>query len=108
MVRYYYTLAMRTLGLGTYKAGWTKSEWTKYKLNWLDSYTLYRSRGEICDTFARYFDLKFHEKDYLRFRLPLDRRTKASVGLLDLPLVAGLAAELLRRATGMVLHAQRR
>ncbi len=72
-LRFYYTWALRALGLGTWKEqASTARQWAADKLHWIDTYTRYRDRGEIFRTFDRYFRNELRESDYIRFRL-LDR-----------------------------------
>ena len=72
-VRFHYTWALRSLGLGTWKQqAPTPRQWTLDKLEWIDRYTHYRSRREIFAAFSRYFRSETREADYIRYRL-LDR-----------------------------------
>jgi len=71
--RFYYTWALRGLGLGTWKEqAPTARQWVIDKLRWIDLYTVYRSRAEIFSAYARYFRNETRELDYIRYRL-LDR-----------------------------------
>ena len=68
--RFYYTWALRALGLGTWKEqAPTCRQWAVDKLGWIDAYTHYRPRAEIFRTYARYFTSEMREPDYIRFRL---------------------------------------
>lgn len=72
-IRFYYTWALRSLGLGTWKQeSPTSRQWAIDKLRWIDNFTRYRTRSEIFHTYARYFRSETRELDYIRFRL-LDR-----------------------------------
>jgi SAM-dependent methyltransferase len=72
-VRFYYTWALRRLGFGTWKEqAPTARQWAIDKLDWIDTYTRYRSRKEIFSTYGRYFRNERRELDYIRYRL-LDR-----------------------------------
>jgi hypothetical protein len=41
-------------------------------LEWIDTWTHYRTREEIYSTYARYFRSELRERDYIRYRL-MDR-----------------------------------
>jgi len=72
-LRFYYTWALRGLGFGTWKEqAPTARQWALDKLQWIDTYTRYRSRGEIFAAYGRYFVNETRELDYIRYRL-LDR-----------------------------------
>jgi SAM-dependent methyltransferase len=102
--RFYYTWALRRLGLGTWKQeAPTCRQWASDKLRWIDSYTHYRGREEIFRTFARYFRSELREQDYIRYRL-LDRPgRKVLAGLLSLPLIRPLAGALFRKLAFLVM-----
>jgi SAM-dependent methyltransferase len=71
--RFYYTWALRSLGLGTWKQeAPTARQWAVDKLRWIDTYTRYRTRAEIFAAYGRYFQNETREIDYIRYRL-LDR-----------------------------------
>jgi ubiquinone/menaquinone biosynthesis C-methylase UbiE len=71
--RFYYTWVLRSLGFGTWKQqAPTCRQWAIDKLEWIDSYTHYRSRHEIFSAFDRFFTNELRESDYIRYRL-LDR-----------------------------------
>src|SRR4051794_32170985 len=56
-VRFYYTWALRALGLGYWKEqAPTARQWAIDKLRWIDTYTRYRTRAEIFSTYGRYFE----------------------------------------------------
>ena len=68
--RFYYTWALRALGLGTWKEqAPTFRQWAADKLGWIDAYTHYRPRAEIFRAYARYFTSELREPDYIRYRL---------------------------------------
>jgi SAM-dependent methyltransferase len=69
-VRYWYTLALRSLGLGLDKGGRTRVEWTEHWLDWLDRFTFYRSYRVIRDTFELCLAPMNHIEDtYVVYRL---------------------------------------
>lgn len=104
--RFYYTWALRRLGLGTWKEqAPTCRQWAVDKLRWIDTYTHYRSRGEILRAFGCYFRSELREQDYIRYRL-LDRPGQARrflAQLLSLPMVPGLASALFRKLAFLVI-----
>ena len=106
-VRYPYTLAMRSMGLGYYKRDKSRTEWTTDQLEWLDRYTHYRKKREIVRSLSRYFHLSAFEEDYIRFRLEDNRMLKPFVPLITLPAVLPLTRFLFRKLGGMVLLARK-
>lgn len=107
--RFYYTWALRRLGLGTWKEqAPTCRQWAVDKLRWIDTYTHYRSRGEIFRAFGCYFRWEPREQDYIRYRL-LDRpgrQRRFLAQLLDLPMVPALACALFRKLAFLVIVAR--
>jgi SAM-dependent methyltransferase len=73
-LRLYYTWVLRAAGFGTWKdQAPTARQWALDKLQWIDTYTRYRSRAKIFRAYGRYFRSELREPDYIRYRL-LDRR----------------------------------
>ena len=105
--RYYYTLCLRSLGIGSYRANRSRSEWTRYMLNWIDSYTKYRTRKEILRSFSAYFKTEWIEDDYVRFRLSSRPHGYWAVGLLRIPLAPQLARVAFRLLGGLVITARK-
>jgi SAM-dependent methyltransferase len=106
--RFYYTWALRRLGLGTWKQqAPTCRQWAVDKLAWIDAYTHYRSRGEIFAAFERYFRYELRESDYIRYRL-LDRPGRSALAALaDLPLVSAVARAVFRKLAFLVIVSRR-
>lgn len=102
--RFYYTWALRAAGLGYWKQeAPTCRAWTAGKLKWLDSYTHYRSRGEIFDVFSRHFRNELRECDYIRYRL-LDRPGRRVLArLLGFPIVSAMAPAVFRKLGFLVI-----
>jgi SAM-dependent methyltransferase len=102
--RFYYTWALRWMGLGTWKEqAPTARQWAVTKLEWIDRYTHYRSRREIFETFNRYFRSEMRESDYIRFRL-LDRPGRHWIaGMVRLPGIALAATALFRKLAFLVI-----
>ncbi|MBI4876623.1 MAG: glycosyltransferase [Acidobacteria bacterium] len=103
-LRFYYTWALRRLGLGTWKQeAPTCRQWAIDKLRWIDIYTHYRSRREIFRAFDRYFESELHESEYIRLRL-LDRPGRRLLAdLAKLPLVRRLARAVFRKLAFLVI-----
>jgi SAM-dependent methyltransferase len=79
--RFYYTWALRNLGLGTWKnEAPTARQWAIDKLRWIDTYTRYRTRSEIFAAYGRWFESETREIDYIRYRLLDQRGSTASLG----------------------------
>jgi len=107
-VRYLYVLALRTLGLGFFKEqAKSRSEWARRKLEWIDTYTYYRSRREIRKAFERYFKLEGLEKDHILYRLRDHKALRYLSPLLRWPISSTLACEMFRRLGGVVIRARR-
>jgi SAM-dependent methyltransferase len=106
--RLLYTWALRCLGAGTWKQqASTRRQWALDKLNWIDTYTHYRTRNEIFAAFGRYFQTELREPDYIRYRLR-DRAWLAPLArLLDLPAAPAAAAALFRKLAFLVLVSQK-
>lgn len=108
-VRFLYTWALRSLGLGTWKEeAPTCRQWALDKLAWIDTYTRYRPRDEILATFQRYFVSNcFCESDYIRYRL-LDRPGRqALAAFAGLRAVAPLARAVFRKLAFLVIVSER-
>ncbi len=103
-LRFYYTWALRGLGLGTWKEqAPTARAWAAAKLAWIDTYTRYRRRREIAQAFGRYFQNEPRESDYIRFRL-LDRPGRRLVAdALRFPPAAALARAVFRKLAFLVI-----
>ena len=102
--RFYYTWALRAIGLGTWKdQAPTARQWTLDKLRWIDLYTRYRTRREIFATYARYFESETRELDYIRYRLA-DRPGRAWIAAsLGFPPAAWAARALFRKLAFFVI-----
>ncbi len=102
--RFYYTWALRSLGLGTWKEqAPTTRQWAIDKLRWIDTYCRYRTRKEIFRTYGRYFHNETCELDYIRFRL-LDRPGRDwIVSVLRFPPAAAAARAIFRKLAFFVI-----
>jgi SAM-dependent methyltransferase len=107
--RFYYTWALRSLGLGTWKEqAPTRRQWAADKLGWIDAYTHYRPKREIFLTFDRHFTTEMREPDYIRYRLRDTPALAPLARLLDLPGAPAVAAAVFRKLAFMVLVSRRR
>ncbi|MCL5742709.1 MAG: methyltransferase domain-containing protein, partial [Acidobacteria bacterium] len=103
-LRFYYTWALRALGLGTWKReAPTCRQWAVGKLRWIDTYTHYRRRSEIFRAFNRYFHSELRECDYIRYRLLNGPRLRYCAGLLNIPPVRPPACALFRKLAFLVI-----
>lgn len=102
--RFYYTWALRSLGLGTWKQeAPTTRQWAVDKLRWIDTYTRYRTRAEIFAAYGRYFQNETREIDYIRYRL-LDRPGRAWIAsALRFPSAASAARAIFRKLAFFVI-----
>lgn len=104
MLRLYYTWALRSLGFGTWKEqAPTCRDWALQKLEWIDTYCVYRPRREILDAFARYFSSELREPDYIRYRLLSRPGREAFVRVLDVPVVPAIASAVFRKLAFLVI-----
>jgi SAM-dependent methyltransferase len=103
-LRLYYTWALRSLGLGTWKEqAPTTRQWASDKLAWIDRWTRYRTRKEIFRAYERHFTSELIEPEYIRYRL-LDRPTPAR--RLAVPL-AGAGTPLFRKLAFLVIRSRK-
>jgi SAM-dependent methyltransferase len=107
--RFYYTWALRSLGLGTWKEqAPTCRQWAVDKLGWIDAYTHYRPKREIFLAFDRYFTTELRELDYIRYRLNDTPALAPLARLLGVPAAPALATAVFRKLAFMVLVSRRR
>ena len=103
-LRFLYAWTLRTAGLGTWKEqAPTRRQWAMDKLEWLDSYTHYRARGEILRVFGRYFKSEFNEPGYICYRLRDTRGLAPLARLLDLPGGRAFASAIFRKLAFLVI-----
>lgn len=103
-VRLLYAWALRAIGFGYWKRqAPTCRQWAADKLNWIDTYTRYRSRREIRAAFDARFRNEFREPEYIRYRLRQSPRLAPLTRLLDLPLAPAAATWLFRKLAFMVI-----
>jgi SAM-dependent methyltransferase len=104
--RFYYTWALRALGLGTWKdQAPTSRQWARDKLLWIDRWTCYRSRREIFRAYRRYFVSELVEHDYIVYRL-LDRSgwaRRAVASWTGNPIFSAVAAAAFRKLAFLVM-----
>ena len=105
-LRFYYTWALRSLGLGIWKEqAPTARQWAIDKLDWIDRWTRYRTRQEIFTAYDHRFTSELREPDYIRYRL-LDRPSAVRSLLARVtawPVVRQLAAALFRKLAFLVI-----
>ncbi|MCW5965654.1 MAG: methyltransferase domain-containing protein [Bryobacterales bacterium] len=107
-LRFCYTWALRALGLGYHKAeSPTSRQWAIDKLNWIDTYTVYRTRRQVFTAYGRHFTSELREMDYIRYRL-LSRPGRGwLLPFLRLPLAAPLAEAVFRKLAFLVILSQK-
>jgi ubiquinone/menaquinone biosynthesis C-methylase UbiE len=106
--RWYYTLCLRSIGLGFFKKGKSRSQWTKDQLDWIDKYTFYRNKKRVFKSFEKYFEVEMIEPDYIKFRLWARKRTAQLSLLLRLPLVPQISRFFFHKFAGMVILAKKK
>jgi SAM-dependent methyltransferase len=110
-MRVYYAALWRALGKGYYKGVKTRIEWSRDFCEWLDSFTFYRTKNEITETFSQFFaELHFIELDYLLFRLARVSRVIAEPIYIAsrIPFMSMVLREFVNKKTGMVFVAVKR
>jgi SAM-dependent methyltransferase len=109
-IRRWYTRGLRTFGLGIFKRdGESKQQWASDKLEWIDTWTHYRTREEIHSTYARYFRSELRERDYIRYRL-MDRPgavRKLLARSTTAPVVSDLEQAVFRKLAFLVIVSTR-
>ncbi len=96
-VRYYYTLALRTLGAGYFKNSAPPRRWTEQKLAWIDAWTFYKPLADITRQFGQYFSIRFYEADYLIYRFERHPQLRKFAGLARLRFLKPFLAFLSNR-----------
>jgi SAM-dependent methyltransferase len=104
-LRYLFTLALRSAGLGFFKNGRTRREWTRGQLDWIDRYCFYKPYRQLRATIDPLFTVTHHELPYIVFRLG---RRAALRALLKLPGAEWLAIRLFRRVAFLALILRKR
>jgi SAM-dependent methyltransferase len=107
-LRYAYTVALRTLGFGRYKAKLGMRQWAKEKLDWVDNYCYYRSMDTIARIFSKYYDYESISIDYVQYRLQAANPWMRRIGsfVLSLPGGKDLTSTMYRKLGGLVLLAK--
>jgi SAM-dependent methyltransferase len=109
--RFYYTWALRALGLGTWKDQAPSTRlWAADKLAWIDRWTVYRTRHEIFAAYDRHFASQPGEAEYIRYRL-LDKPSAArrlAASLVGLPAISTLGVALFRKLAFLVIVSRKR
>jgi SAM-dependent methyltransferase len=67
-LRFLYTVALRSLGLGYYKHGKPIAQWTREALEWIDRFCYYRPYRSLYHLFTQEYEMTHHEIDYCRYR----------------------------------------
>jgi SAM-dependent methyltransferase len=107
-LRFYYTWALRVLGLGTWKEqAPTTRQWAIDKLAWIDAFTCYRPRQEIFLAYGAFFESELIEMEYINYRL-LDRPGREwVVKVLRLPGMSRLAQVVFRKLAFLVIRSRK-
>ena len=103
--RLLYTVALRRLGLGTWKDERSARRWATDSLAWIDRWTVYRQAEEIQAAFGGVDRLRHREIEYCRFRAggrPLLR------AVLSHPIATRPASALFRRLAFEAIEVRRR
>ena len=110
-IRFLYTWALRTCGLGTWKEqAPTNRQWAIDKLDWIDRWTHYRSRAEIFSTYNRYFESELRERAYILYRLrdSPSRVRRALARTVEWPLISDVQVALFRKLAFLVIVSRKR
>jgi len=109
--RLLYALTCRAIGFGYFKQGKSIRQWTTDALDWMDTYTFYRSRHDVLQVFQRLFTVTLVEPEYARFRAAHSLRLQQSSPLSTIfasPPMSTLIRGILHRLMGVVLLASNR
>jgi SAM-dependent methyltransferase len=108
-IRFFYTWALRALGLGTWKdQASSPRQWAVDKLHWIDTHTRYRARADIFCSFNRHFTTTMRERDYIAYRLRQTRALAPLARLTHIPGVSAAGVSVFRKLAFMVLESRRR
>jgi len=105
-LRYRYALTARRLGLGHNKGAKSPEAWTRDMLDWLDRYTIYRSRDAIMRSYARWFRTEPVEEEYIAFRLRR-REARRAAGAVATRVMRPPARLVCRKLAGLVLWSEK-
>jgi SAM-dependent methyltransferase len=101
-LRFAYTLALRTLGAGTFKDSRSRAEWSRQSLAWIDRWTFYKPISDVRSSFERYFTITDSSADYLLYRVTHHPRLGRLAPLFRPRAVAPLLSFLCHRLSGRV------
>ncbi len=102
--RYYWMMMFRGLGFGYHTGGKSREQWSRDFMEWLDSFTFYRSYAEIREVFGRYFGSFCRiEDDYVAFRL--GQRDERYARLARLRPMRYVSRSLFKKLGGLVILA---
>jgi SAM-dependent methyltransferase len=108
--RFFYTWALRSAGLGTWKEqAPTPKQWAVDKLAWIDQWTRYRPRDEILRAWRSSFErVELRERDYIRYRLQARSSALRRVlaGTTTWPLLGHLEVALFRKLAFLVIYSE--
>jgi SAM-dependent methyltransferase len=106
--RYYYTRILRSAGIGdTNKAPSDSAAWAKEWLDWIDTYTRYRSRKDVLERFDRHFTNTSIERENIRFRLRERSWGSLAMRAMTLPGAMPIAESLFRRLAFVVVQSSK-
>lgn len=108
LIRFIYTLCLRSIGLGYFKKGKSKIQWTRDQLDWIDKYTFYRSKEDIFESFEKYFEINMIEDDYIIFRSKTSKITSWLIYFYRIPLAPLILRFLFKKLAGMVILARKK
>lgn len=106
-IRYLYTFALRFLGFGLDNGRESSAEWTSKTLNYLDHKTSYRKQKDIISSFAKYFDVRTVEDDYINFRLSETTKARWLYSIMKTPPIKIFVCWLFRRLACTVVFARK-
>ena len=106
-IRYYYGLALRSMGMGYFTRGKSRRQWVADFLIWLDQYTFYRPRREILRSFGRHYSVKFVERSLIKHRAERTRLAGWIRRGVDVPIIGHVGVAVFRRLAGLAMVAHR-
>lgn len=108
--RLIYARIWRLLGLGYHHAGKSNREWAQYVCDWIDKYTVYRSRRNVLELLRKHFEyVSLDASHYLEYRLINSNFPfkQLILKLFQFSVIRELAKRMYFRRGGIVVTARR-
>ncbi|NJO55792.1 MAG: class I SAM-dependent methyltransferase [Rhodospirillales bacterium] len=106
--RFYFTWALRALGLGYFKEGKPLNEWTQHSLSWIDRWTFYKDMDDIRHAFSGKFTIESYNADWLLFRIGRHPKLAWASGPASAAVMRPVLDYACRKLAGMVFVMRKR